>query len=99
MNVPVLIVAAALLAHDHHLYRWITFELCAVDRSVFPHKSFASRDHSQKRLRADKIGAINDIFPIPEGIACCEIGSITGHTAFVVGSCQEVLKKIQGNPG
>lgn len=89
-----LYLAAAILVQGQQ-DKWISFEICAVDKRQLPYRAYPSKDHGEFHIRADKIGAVTAITPRPQGIECCAIATEGGHTIFVIGSCNDVLRKIR----
>ena len=87
------LLALILLAHDHESNRWVSFEICQVDRSQFPPVARPSPDHGVLVIRSDAILAISKIVPAPVGIQCTEIGALR-HQIFVVGTRAQVMKKL-----
>lgn len=91
------VLALILLAQQIADNRWIIFEACELDTSKWPHETRPMRD---KETIPIFIGRRTEliIWPLPPGtvgIDCVKLG--TPHGArFVVGTTEEIMRKIDG---
>ena len=74
--------------------QWVKFDLCQLDFSQRPPVASRHRDHGVFVMRADLVHAIIEIRPEPTGIDCMQIGSTGGYTIFVIGTLEEIQRKV-----
>ena len=85
---------AILLAHGHGPAPWVEFEVCQLDFATRPPIAQRSRDHSTLMIRADRVHAVSVIHPKPDGLDCVTIGAMSGQQVHVVGTQDDVIRKL-----
>ena len=74
--------------------KWVKFEICQLDLSEKPPVAMRQRDHDTFFIRSSNIDVVSDIMPKPTGLDCVQVASKAGFTVYVIGTAEEVFRKL-----